>query len=50
MIINSGFLKNDKLIPIIKDGNEGRGIEGELQSEETKSERGAMLNQIASLP
>jgi hypothetical protein len=50
MIIKSGFLRNDNLIPIIKDGNEGPGLEGELQSEETKSDRVAMLNQIASLP
>jgi hypothetical protein len=51
MIIKSGFLRNDKLIPIIRDGHEDFGPEvGELQSEETKSDRVAMLNQIASLP
>ena len=50
MIIKSGFLRNDKVIPIIKDGHEDPGPEGELQSEETKSDRGAMLKQIASLP
>jgi hypothetical protein len=51
MIIQSGFLRNDNLIPIIKGGLEDPGPDGgELQCEEMKTETVAMLDQIASLP
>ena len=51
MIIQSGFLRNDNLIPIIKVGDEDPGPDGgELQCEEMKTETVAMLDQIASLP
>jgi len=50
MIIQSGFLRNDNLIPIIKGGHEDPGPDGELQCEEMKTETVAMLDQIASLP